>query len=100
MRLADISNPATRLVLSGMRLSTFTSAELIGVLADQDLAAASGESYRDGLLGELQARAKAGDPIASRTVASYEPGDYVVCACGQLHEADFCPTKAGHGMVL
>lgn len=29
-----------------------------------------------------------------------EDGDYVVCACGSLHEADYCPTLAGHGVVL
>jgi hypothetical protein len=33
-------------------------------------------------------------------VCVLEPGDHVVCACGQLHEADYCPTAAGHGVVL
>lgn len=33
-------------------------------------------------------------------LAALEPGDFVVCACGQLHEADYCPTAAGHGAVL
>jgi hypothetical protein len=29
-----------------------------------------------------------------------EPGDFGVCACGQFHEIAYCPTAAGHGMVL
>lgn len=29
-----------------------------------------------------------------------EAGDHVVCACGQMHEADYCPTQHGHGVVL
>ncbi len=29
-----------------------------------------------------------------------EPGDLVVCACGLLHEGCYCPTEAGHGVVL
>lgn len=29
-----------------------------------------------------------------------ELGDFVVCACGQMHEADYCPTANGHGVVL
>lgn len=29
-----------------------------------------------------------------------EDGDHIVCACGQMHEADHCPTANGHGMVL
>jgi hypothetical protein len=29
-----------------------------------------------------------------------EPGDLVVCACGLLHEACYCPTANGHGAVL
>ena len=29
-----------------------------------------------------------------------EDGDLFVCACGQMHEADYCPAAAGHGVVL
>lgn len=37
-------------------------------------------------------------PVMVQTVA--EPGEHIVCACGLIHEADFCPTAAGHGVVL
>lgn len=98
------THPATRFVLSGQPLSRLTSGELTYVLSDPDLAAMAGEGYEDmeaGILGELQARAGKGDAIARRTVAGYvEPGDHVVCACGQLHERDYCPTEHGHGAIL
>lgn len=29
-----------------------------------------------------------------------EPGEHVVCVCGQTHERDYCPTEAGHGALL
>jgi hypothetical protein len=29
-----------------------------------------------------------------------EPGDHVVCSCGQLHEASYCPTADGDGVAL
>lgn len=35
-------------------------------------------------------------PVLPRSVW----GEHVVCACGQIHEADNCPTANGHGMVL
>jgi hypothetical protein len=104
MRLADVTNPATRLVLHGTVLSRFTSSELAYVLTDPDFGVAAGETHQDaeaGILGELQARARKGDPIARSTLARYvEPGDFVVCACGLTHEADYCPTLAGHGALL
>lgn len=29
----------------------------------------------------------------------YEPGDHIVCGCGQTHEADYCPTADGDGVA-
>lgn len=91
------------MVLIGAPLVQLTSAELASVLVDRDFPAAAGDAEQDyeaGILGELADRAKRGDPIAARTVARYEDGDHIVCACGQMHERDYCPTSAGHGVVL
>lgn len=100
--IKDVTNPATRLVLLGSPLRHLTSTELAGVLTDRDFAALAGPDHEDGILGELADRARRGDAIAARTMARYvEDGDHVVCACGLLHEADYCPTgEPGHGVVL
>jgi hypothetical protein len=29
-----------------------------------------------------------------------EPGEHIVCACGQFHERDYCPAADGHGVIL
>lgn len=82
MRVADVFHPATRAVLSGLALSKLTASELATVLADPDFSAAAGDQHEDyeaGILGELQARAERGDPIAQRAMAGYVE-DGVLCA--------------------
>lgn len=62
--------------------------------------AASARHYIDINLGSARGRLAFRDCTPVCVTPQIEPGDHIVCACGQVHEADYCPTAAGHGMVL
>lgn len=60
----------------------------------------SAQFYIDQMQRSTTKRAAFTDCRPSRFPLPVEAGDHVVCACGLMHEGDYCPTAIGHGAVL
>jgi len=63
------------------------------------LSSAGAQAYIDSMQRSNYHRAAFRDCVPAKLMP-FVDGDHGVCACGQIHEADYCPSENGHGVVL